>query len=74
MPNELEQLHTVVAIWRQHIADVFERRGRSEVYQPNEVFHTCHGCGAGACRLHRGLCEKCQRLIGEIEQVQEAAE
>ena len=55
--------------WREHIRDVYERRGRSDVYIPNEVFHTCHGCGMGGGRIWTGLCETCQReycaAIGE---------
>jgi hypothetical protein len=64
--------------WARHIKEVFERRGRSDVYQlggvpqsevvqavPNlEVFHTCHGCGAGAVpSLTDGLCPACYSAL-----------
>jgi len=45
--------------WREHIADVYDRRGRSDVYVPLEVMHTCCGCGAGSGMMVRGLCSKC---------------
>jgi hypothetical protein len=45
--------------WREHIAYVYELRGREREYVPLEVFHTCHGCGAGSGIITRGLCERC---------------
>jgi hypothetical protein len=59
--------------WARHIKDVYAHRGRCDVYSPMsgdpnnpknyiplEVFHTCHGCGAGGVpSLTDGLCPAC---------------
>lgn len=53
--------------WRQHIRDVYERRGRLDIYVPLEVFHTCHGCGAGGGGVMTGgLCETCNKQYEAI--------
>jgi hypothetical protein len=59
-------------LWASHIKDVYEQRGRCDAYStadpreyvPLEVFHTCHGCGAGAIAfLHDGLCPRCHEAL-----------
>lgn len=55
---------TLLSKWAAHLADVYERRGRADVYSL-EVLHTCHGCGGGSGRIWRGLCEFC---LAELEE------
>lgn len=63
----------LLALWASHIKNVYAHRGRCDVYSPMsgdpnnpknyiplEVFHTCHGCGAGGISLlYEGLCPRC---------------
>lgn len=66
--SEAEKIQLIVR-WRKHIADVYARRGREDVYIPLEVWHTCHGCGGGGGRITHGLCDYClneyEKLVGK---------
>ena len=45
--------------WRDHISNVYDRRGRSSIYHYDDL-HTCHGCGEGDRLITDGLCSFCQ--------------
>jgi hypothetical protein len=65
-PPDIHQALALLRHWRRHIRDVYDRRGRPEVYVPGEAMHTCHGCGAGAGLIQGGLCPGCQAAFAAL--------
>jgi hypothetical protein len=52
--------------WAKHIKSTYESHFKvpPKDWVPLEVFHTCHGCGAGAVpSLTDGLCEGCYSAL-----------